>query len=234
MPYMMVDEPLQPESSGIADTWAVREVDHLLHRVARYTKFVVFSKWFLAIVAVVLFVVLVVYPITEQRAGQRLSFVSDDVAKVPEGANASAPSMAKPVYEGSDAQGRPYRITGGTATQITADMIVIDKVEGEMQTNSGNVTVTADKAEYKQAANSIDLIGNVNVIDSKGYHFITPRAHVDTSTMTVTGQDEITGDGPMGKLLATGFEISDNARNIKFGTAGTRVGVTVNRGGNKQ
>ena len=225
---MMIDEPVQPQRARLSDHWAAREVDHLFGRFSRATRFVLFSKWFLAIVAAILLVVLIVVPMFEKRSGARLSFVSENPNTVKtDGSN--APSMAKPVYEGTDAKGRQYRITGGRATQITADMIELDHVEAMLENGDNFVSVTADKAQYLQEEKKVELIGNVNVIHGKGYSFVTPAATVDTATMDVTGNQEISGEGPMGKLLATGFEIRDNGKSIRFGGT-SRVNVTFNRG----
>lgn len=223
----MNDESAVKERSGLSDHWAAREVDHLFGRFSRATRFVLFSKWFLAIVAAILLVVLIVLPMLEKRSGARLSFVTEEAANAVKSDGANAPSMSKPIYEGSDAKGRRYRITGGKATQITSEMIELDNVEAQLDSGESAVSVRADKAQYMQEAKKVELIGNVNVVHAKGYHFVTPAATIDTNTMDVTGNQEITGDGPMGKLLATGFEIRDNGKSIRFGGT-SRVNVTFN------
>lgn len=228
----MNDETIKHERNGLSAHWATREVDHLFGRFARATRFVLFSKWFLAIISAVLLVVLVIYPMFEKRSGARLSFVSEEASNAGTKDAANAPSMSKPVYEGSDANGRQYRITGGKATQITADMIELDNMQAQLDSGDSAVTVTADKAQYKQEEKQVELIGNVNVVHAKGYHFVTPSATIDTATMDVTGNEEISGQGPMGKLLATGFEIRDNGSSIRFGGT-SRVNVTFNGGKTK-
>ena len=47
----MIDEPVQQERTGLSAHWGAREVDHLFKRFGRATRFVLFSKWFLAIFA---------------------------------------------------------------------------------------------------------------------------------------------------------------------------------------
>lgn len=229
---MMIDEPAPPPRSGLSEHWAAREVDHLFSRFSRTTRFVLFSKWFLAVVATILLVVLIVVPMLEKRSGARLSFVSEEGMQSNPSSAATAPSMARPVYQGTDEKGRKYRITGGRATQITTDMIELDQVEATLENGENYITVTADKAQYKQEEEAVELIGNVNVVHGKGYRFITPAATVNTDTMDVTGNQEISGDGPMGKLLATGFEIRDNGETIRFGGQ-SRVNVTFNGGKTK-
>lgn len=222
-------EPVQQQRSGLSAQWATRNVDHLFGRFARATRFVLFSKWFLAVFALLLFGALVVYPMTEKQSGARLSFVSDEATKIPQdGEGASAPSMAKPIYEGVDKNGHQYRITGGKATQITKDMIELSDVEAMLDNDGSFISVTADKAQYKQEEKIVELLGNVNVLHGKGYNFVTPAATVHTDTMDVTGNQEISGEGPMGKLLASGFEIRNNGQDIRFGGT-SRVNVTIDQ-----
>jgi len=227
---MMTNEPLQHERTGLSAFWATREVDHLFGRFARATRFVLFSKWFLAVFALILLGALVIYPMTEKTSGARLSFVTEEAGTAPANpTGAEAPSMARPIYEGVDKNGHPYRITGGKATQITKDMVELSNVEAMLENNGVFISVTADKAQYRQEEKIVELVGNVNVLHGKGYNFVTPAATIDTATMDVTGSQEIAGEGPMGKLLATGFEIRNNGQDIRFGGT-SRVNVTINQG----
>ena len=227
---MMIEEPVEHERTGLSAHWGAREVDHLFKRFGRATRFVLVSKWFLAVFALILLFMLVVYPMTEKQSGARLSFVNEDSDNMhPDPSQASAPSMARPIYEGVDKNGHQYRITGGKATQITKDMIELSDVEAMLESGDSFVSVTAEKAQYLQEEKRIELIGNVNVLHGKGYNFVTPAATINTATMDVTGTQEISGEGPMGKLLATGFEIRDNGNQVRFGGT-SRVNVTIDKG----
>lgn len=211
---------------GLSANWAVREVDHLIGRLARYTRFVAYSKWVLLAFALIMLVALVLWPmVSAKKSGTRISFVGG--GKAP-GQGSISPTMASPVYEGTDKAGRPYRITGAKATQASDTLIVIDTVEGQLTTSDSFVSVTADRAEYAKDREAIELIGAVNVISGKGYMFQTPQATVDLQTQEVRGNERITGEGPMGNLLATGFEIRDNGNRIRFGGQG-RVTVVITK-----
>jgi lipopolysaccharide export system protein LptC len=136
--------------------------------------------------------------------------------------------MESPVYEGADAKGQQYRITGTKATQVSEDLIVIDNVDGQLVHGNAFTSLRAQRAEYAQKQHYIDLVGDVQVMSGEGYHFTTPRARVDTGSMIVTGDEQVTGEGPMGNLLATGFEIRDNGKTVRFGRTG-RVNVEIIR-----
>lgn len=221
-----MEEP-EPERKGLSANWAVREVDHLFSRLGRYTRFVLYSKWFLGVGGALMIVALVIWPIvSKDKSGMRVSFIG--TTNVP-GMSGSMPVMNNPVYEGTDAKGQQYRITGLRATQQSAGLVVIEKVDAQMATTSGSfVSVTAERADYVQAQNSLMLNGNVTLVHGSGYQFVTPQAHVDTQTMRITGEQQIEGEGPAGNLLATGFEIRDNGEVIQFGGVG-RVHVTIDR-----
>lgn len=225
--FRMISDNTNQPRTGLSANWAVREVDHLFHRFARYTRFVFYSKWFLGLFGIALIVALVLYPIfSKDQSGMRVSFISKEMEKL--NGPGAAPSMASPVYEGVDKKGQQFKISGALATQVNADLVIIDKVEGQILTGKTFVSLTADKAEYRANDHRIELLGNVNVIHGEGYNFTTQQATIDTTTMQITGKQQITGVGPMGNLLATGFEISDNGKNVHFGGQ-RRVNVVIDK-----
>lgn len=213
-----------PERKGIADNWAVREVDHLFSRFARYTRFVLYSKWFLGVFALMLMSTLVLYPLlTKDDSGMRISFTS---VETKDGGTAIAPVMENPVYEGTDKKGQRFKVTGLRAIQQSADLTVIEKPEGQLLTNSQSwISLSADRADYEQGKNHLLLTGNVSLLHDQGYTFVTERAWINTATMVIQGDQEISGAGPMGTLLATGFQILDNGNRILFFGGPTRVKV---------
>lgn len=209
-----------PREKHAAANWAVKEVDHLFHRFARYTRFVLYSKWFLGGFALLLMSSLIIWPlISTDNSGMRISFTVDEGKnKVSVGTN---PVMNNPVYEGTNENGDRFKITAQHATQKTADLVVIEKVEGQLLTQEQRwISLTADRADYTQAQNNLVLTGNVTLVHDAGYNFVTPQAVIDTKTMHVKSNQQISGEGPMGTLLATGFEISDNGNRITFGGTG--------------
>lgn len=215
------------KKSGLSANWAVREVDHLFSRLSRYTSFVIYSKWSLAGVAVFLLVALLLWPMASEHSAGRISFVGTGEGAVT-GKSSVSPTMDSPVYEGTDKNGQQYRITGARAVQATPELVVIEQVEGNIDTRNSFVSLTARQAEYAQKQQRITLLGNVHVTSGEGYDFTTPSALVNTETMEVTGEEEVRGAGPMGNLLATGFEIRDNGKTVRFGKTG-RVNVNITK-----
>jgi lipopolysaccharide export system protein LptC len=215
------------EHKLLSANWAVAEVDQLLSRITRYTRFVVFSKWFLMVFALVLVTVLVALPlISKDRSGIRISFV--DTGKPSK--NASQPVMKSPEYRSTDMNGQEFKVNGLRATQITPTRIRIEQVEAQMVTaNGGWRSLSAAEADYNQEAKTILLQGEVTLLDDQGYNFSTASATVDTDKGNVVGTQPVTGVGPLGNLLASGFEIRDSGRHILFTGDKTPVRLKIER-----
>lgn len=215
----------QPENKNLL--WRVREVDHLFAAFRRYTKFVLFSKWFLGLLAIALMTSLVAWPlISKSRSGVRISFIGTDAKHA---TSVAAPVMNHPVYQGVTSNGDQYKITGLRAVQKTSELIVIEQVEGQLVKANGDFTaLSANNAEYIKAQDMIELIGDVVINDASGYNFVTPRARIHIATMDVEGDAQVEGTGPQGNLLAIGFKIRDNAKRIIFGGT-SRVTVHIEK-----
>lgn len=209
---MMVEHGTRSE--GFAGWWGVREVDALFGRFARYTKFVVYSKRGLLMVAGVLVMLLIGWPlVTDDKSGIRISFVDSKTAPQ----KPSSPVMNNPEYRGTSTNGREYKVTGKTATQQSSTLVIIDTVEAVvMKPDGGWQMLTADTAEYHQASKRIELINHVQVSDNVGTNFTTERATINTENMHITGNKPVQGQGTHGNIVASGFEIKDNGERILF------------------
>jgi lipopolysaccharide export system protein LptC len=204
--------------TAIVTTWQNQDGD-LLARLTRYTRFVLFSKWFLAVFAVLVIVFLIAWPlVTRDTGGVRVSFV---VTENPDGTRAISPVMKNPRYQGADKKGQKYTVTALQAVQRTPEIVDMEKVQADMfLTDESWLSLTADKAEFHDDTKLLYLLGNVTIFHDGGYSFVTDRAVVDINTSQAAGDRAVSGQGPMGNLLATGFEISDNGNIIKFGGQG--------------
>ena len=209
-------------------TWAVREVDHLFSKLGRYTRFVLYSKWFLGLFAFALLTSLIAWPLlTKDRSGIRMSFVDNHVKEIQK---ATSPVMGNPEYRGTNNAGEQYKVNGTRGTQVTQSLAVIDQVEAQMlRKNGGWLSLTADKAEYRKDDKKIELIGSVTTIDDRGYSFLTSRATIDTKTNDTYGNEPVSGTGPLGNLLASGFEIGDPGSHIIFKGGAQRVQLHIDR-----
>lgn len=219
------------KKKGLSDNWAVREVDHLFERLGYYTRFVGYSKWFLGVLALVLLVSLIAWPLlTKDRSGIRVSFVDKGNNKNPQ-QPATSPVMNNPEYRGVTQNGDQFKLNGLRATQVTSTLVRVDNIEGQLlRTGStGWYALSADQGEYHQDTKIIELSGNVNVLNDGGYNFVTSKATINASTSDISGNEQISGTGPMGNLLASGFEIVDSGRHIIFKGGAEQVHVHIDR-----
>ncbi|MFZ4124789.1 MAG: LPS export ABC transporter periplasmic protein LptC [Rickettsiales bacterium] len=196
-----------------------RGVEDLFARLTRYTRFVLFSKWFLAVFALAVIAFLIGWPLlTRDTSGMRVSFV---VTENKDGSHAVSPMMSNPRYQGVDKKGQKYTVTALQGVQRTPVIIDLEKVQADMfMRDESWLSLTADRAEFHDDTKLLYLLGNVTMFHDGGYSFLTERAVIDTNTSQAAGDKAVTGQGPMGNLLATGFEIRDNGSIIKFGGQG--------------
>lgn len=208
-------------------SWAIRESQHLFSRFARYTRFVMVSKWSLLAVAGVLILSLILWPIiTKDKSGLRVSFVDhNSVKSAPE-----SPVMSKPVYTGSGASGQEYKVTGTRAIQQSATYIILENVEAEMKKPNGALyMLSAKRADYDQTKKHIEFIGEVMVKDAKATTFATERATMETETSRIYGTAPVAGESLSGKLAASGFDIRDKGNHIIFVGGEKQLSVIIER-----
>lgn len=208
-------------------SWAIREIDHLFGRFARYTRFVMYSKWSLLVIAGVLTLSLIIWPlVSKDKSGLRVSFVDHNSVKMaPE-----SPVMSNPVYTGSGADGREYKVTGTRAVQQTPTLIVLEHVEAQLTKPDGAwYMLSAQRADYDREKKRIDFSGDVTVNDAKASTFTTGRATLETDTMHIFGNDPVVGESLSGKLNASGFDISDKGNHIVFVGGARQLSVIIER-----
>ena len=220
----MVKEP--KNRSFAATQWAVGEVDQLFITFARYTRFVLVSKWFLAILAVLMLGGLIAWPLlTNDKSGMRLSFVSSDAPQ-----KIANPVMDAPNFVGSSKNNEQYSISGIRAIQQSPQLVLIEKPQGQLLKVDGSLTsIRAQTALFHQDTKIVELSDDVNLFDDKGNLFTTSKATVNVNTMDADGAEPVEGTGPNGKLVATGFKIRNSGKVISFGSAGTRVNVHIDK-----
>jgi lipopolysaccharide export system protein LptC len=211
----------------IARTPGLREADTVFSYIKRYTRFVVFSKWFLGVVSLLAITLLIAWPLlTRDSGGVRVSFVMQEGKP---GESTLAPVMNKPRYEGTDDKGQKYTITADKAIQRSTILIGLENVVADMFTASGAwLSLTAKAGEFHDDTKLLYLSGGVMLYHEDGYNFTTERVEINTNTSEARGDLAVQGQGPMGNLLATGFEIKDNGSRILFGGKG-RVNMILNK-----
>jgi lipopolysaccharide export system protein LptC len=181
-------------------------------RIARRRTMVVWSKWVLPLLALLLLGAVALYPEfdrTRDRARVAFHRVSAEV----EGSK-----MIEPHYRGLDERGRPYTITAATAEQVSADRVNMTDPKGDITLENGTwMQVQSKDGVYIQKANQLDLSNDVFVYRDDGVTMHTPAASLDLKAGAGAGSEPVHAEGPFGTLDAQdGFSIVDRGDVIRF------------------
>ena len=86
-----------------------------------------------------------------------------------------------------------------------------------LDTEGTNPThVQASDGVYREGQRAMDLNGDVLVTDGAGNTFATPRAVIDTKAGTVSGDQGVKGQGPLGQIAASSYGVYDSGKRIVF------------------
>lgn len=186
-----------------------------LPRLGSYTRFARFMRYLLPAVAAALIALLIFWPrIQGEIAGMTGFGVSDQPAIEQDGTTAN-----RAHFEGVDSKNRPFTISADRAFQPSgdSDRIVLDRPEADITLKDGSwVAVTAERGDYRQAGETLELRGKVNLFHDKGYEFYTESVDVDLESGVAQGQEAVQGQGPFGRIASQGFEVRDNGQTIVF------------------
>jgi len=174
----------------------------------RYSRFVVLAKRvlslgaFLIIAAVLAFFFVARAPRQLSLTYEKLGHVKDDL------------SMVKPRLTGADTKGNPFVITADMAVQdaknpkratlrnIDADLALDKKTWLNARARSGTVDM---------GTGQLELAGGIDLFTDSGYELHTESASMNLKQNIVHGHQQVTGQGPDGKLSADSFHADRNA-----------------------
>lgn len=192
--------------------WVRRDHETLLASMAKYTKFVLFSKMFLATLSLLMIVTIIILPvINSDEEGLRIAFstVKDKVD--------SLPMMTKPSFQGVDENNQPYLVTADSALQHDERTIILDKVQADIMTeNQTWLSVKATKGTIDTVGKTMNLTGKVTLMQQDGYEFQTNAVDVDMNKHTAQGTRGIVGFGPAGDIRADRFSWSHDEKIMRF------------------
>ncbi len=200
----------------------------LFHRIARYTQMVLFGKWALGAVSLVIILLIIAIPLVEQtRDGKRISFVSTQQVLT-----GDKPAMLNPKLEGVTEKHEPYTATAQRAVQETENVVRLYTVQADLfKTDNSWLNMVANEGRYDSSKSLLELWGDVALYQDNGYSFNTQRVDIDTRKASAKGAGLVTGQGTLGNLTATGYSIEDNGARMLFGSPGDRVLVKILKAG---
>ena len=128
-------------------------------------------------------------------------------------------TMLNARYQGRDDKNQLFHVTADMATQASGEdqLLNLELPKADILLDDGTwLALTASSGRYQRDANTLDLIGQVNVFHDKGFELRTESAHVDLDAGKATGSDPVAGQGPFGLLESEGFIVVDRGERIFF------------------
>lgn len=189
-----------------------KETDALFTSLSRYTKFVFVSKFsLLAMSFLAIFTIIIIPVLNADKEGLRIAFQN-----VQEKAE-TLPMMSNPKFQGVDEDNQPYTITADSAIQQDKQTVQLANLQADIFLNDNSwLNVSANSGMLNTEAKTLDLTENVYLFHDKGYEFQTNRAYVDMEGHTVSGDQRVNGQGPMGTINADGFVLDQETQVLTF------------------
>jgi lipopolysaccharide export system protein LptC len=180
----------------------------------RYSRFVGMMKLVLPLGALILVAMVVAWPyLRGTKGGIPLSFNSIGV-----GLDENV-FMTNARYIGADGKGQPYTLTAELAAQDEddPDIIQLTKPQADILLNQGSwLALTANSGTLKRQAETLALVGAVNIFSDQGYEFRTESALIDLAASLAHGTVPVEAQGPFGTLNADSFRMADDGKTIYF------------------
>jgi len=128
--------------------------------------------------------------------------------------------LVNPQFESMDEKGQPFKITADTATQNSPDQnsdMLLQNPSGTMNLKSGDtVSLSANKGNYKQLDQYLDLNENVILTHSGGYQLTTNTLQIDLAANKAWSNQTVRVTGPEGEINANGLEVSSDNEKLTF------------------
>lgn len=181
---------------------------------ARYTRFVGLMRIGLPLVAVLLLVLLVAWPMINEQPGADFTIVMEEVGEV-----SGDLKMVNPHYSGTDAKGRTFSVSAKEAYPDKPDPseIRLSFLEANIRDEQGqDIRITADTGYYYPKSEQLRLIGNIQVETAKGYTALGEQAEIDLRSGTLTSREKVQAEGPLGSLQADTMQVDQAGKTVKF------------------
>lgn len=206
------------QRSGRPNKWAAVEA----RKKSTYSQFVTAMKILLPALAAILVITIFISTGTFNSRDelaitfQEVDALSDDLR------------MISPHITGVDRKGRPYVVTADTATQAIDEpnRITLENLEADLMLNDGGdwLSITSRFGTLLSDVERLTLTESVDVYSTAGYEFHAQIATINLQDGSMTSDQPVYGQGPIGTINANGVEAANSGELIRF-TGGVRVVV---------
>jgi lipopolysaccharide export system protein LptC len=135
--------------------------------------------------------------------------------------------MVSPKFYGRSSDNSPYLVSAASAVRDERDFKKVELDKPVFIVNLGTPIQTrlqAAKGTYREDTAVLRLEKDLVVEDKRGYTFKTQRAVVDTKSGSIQGESPIEGLGPLGRIAASSYAVTDGGERIIFrGDVRTRI-----------
>jgi lipopolysaccharide export system protein LptC len=173
----------------------------------RYTKFVVRMKRMLSLSAfAVIFAVLAFFFV--QRAPRPMSLSYQNLGTIQ-----NDRAMIKPRLSGTDARGNPFVITADVMVQDANNpkRARFQTVEADLTNKQGWFNARAKNGSVDMEVGRLELSGDIEAFSDSGYQLRTSSALINLKTNVVSGEQQVSGQGPLGTMRADRFRYDRDA-----------------------
>jgi LPS export ABC transporter protein LptC len=120
---------------------------------------------------------------------------------------------------GLDRQNQPYEVKAARGWQDakTPTLVHLETVEGRFRRPAGaEYTITAATGLYDTKSKTLDLAGNVEIVQKDRFTARMDKANIEVETKTLTSGVPVEVHFPDGTVSANGLVISDDGARILF------------------
>lgn len=168
--------------------------------------------------AFLLFAALVLIPLNEVR---ELSFL---LSKESAGDAGERLRVTRASYRGTTTAGEAFEISAESAVQKTSDVpvVVLQGLAARIERADGPATVSAPRGAYFLEAGRLEVGGPIEVRSGAGYRVDSEMLVIDLDANHVESARPVSGELPMGRFEAGGFEADLAGRRVVL-TNGARM-----------
>lgn len=132
--------------------------------------------------------------------------LTERFATPPKVSTEEAIELVRPKFLGRDAEGREFSVSAEGAVRSFGENGPI-ALRLPVFENANKQRLTSPVGDYDSAGHRLVLRGGVELNDAHGNRFRSPTAEIDTKENIASGNQGVTGEGPLGSVSAEAYEI---------------------------
>lgn len=180
------------------------------------TTHVYWARRVLPLLALLVVTALVAWPLLQKKTTAVLEQVPQN--KIAPAQPEPALTVVKAEFKGVDNQQRPYHIVAEKIQQglDTTQPIVLENPKANLELSADNhLNLAANSAVFDRTKNTLQLDGQVTLINQDGYTLTTQNMAIDLTTNHAQTNQPVTLIGTQVNLQGAGLELTQDAQLLK-------------------